>query len=112
MKVRIAGLRLAALLAFACVVSPAPAQSQLLSWEGVTQNEDGSPLTDLGGYIIYWGSAPDALVPIAFTPPGATTYWLPDNGGVLQFVAITSYNLEGLGSGLSPVVAVPVYPTP
>src|SRR5690606_32266329 len=30
-----------------------------LSWEAPTENEDGSPLTDLAGYKIYWGTQPD-----------------------------------------------------
>lgn len=55
-----------------------------LAWAAPTYNTDGSPITDLAGYHIYYGtdqSAPSQTVDI----PGATT---------------TSYVVEGLAPGV------------
>jgi len=44
------------LVGMACVVDAA---TVTLAWDAPTTNEDGTPLTDLAGYILYWGLAPD-----------------------------------------------------
>ena len=40
---------------------PARRGSATLSWTPPTQNSDGSALTNLSGYSIYWGRAPQTL---------------------------------------------------
>ncbi|MDZ7670049.1 MAG: hypothetical protein U5Q16_11745 [Gammaproteobacteria bacterium] len=29
---------------------------KMIRWQAPTQNEDGTPLNDLAGYVIYWGT--------------------------------------------------------
>jgi len=70
MNSKLAGLRLAALIAIACTSSTVLADDLWkyyevrLSWSAPTQNADGTPLTDLQGYYIYAGDAPDAMIPM------------------------------------------------
>ena len=73
-----------------------------LSWTPPTQNEDGSPLTDLAGYKIYWGTTPGVYPnSVTLNNPGLTSY-VVDNlvPGTYEFVA-TSVNSAGLESKYS-----------
>jgi len=45
------------ILFFYSYTSPLFAGSALLSWNAPSTNEDGTPLTDLAGYKIYYGTA-------------------------------------------------------
>lgn len=45
-----------------------------LEWVPPTQNDDGSPLTDLAGYTVYWGKTGVFNNAIRVNQPGATSY--------------------------------------
>ncbi len=60
-----------------------PHGSVTLSWTPPTENDDNSPLTDLVGYAIYYG-----------TQPGQHSYTIHVDDPI-----ITSYNVEGLSPG-------------
>ena len=76
--------------------------SVTLSWTAPTQNEDGSTLTDLAGYKIYWGTTPGVYTDTAtINNPGITTYTvdgLPP--GTYEFTA-TSFDASGIESTYS-----------
>ena len=77
------------------------------SWIPPTTNDDGSVLTDLAGYRIYLGSAPDQLVPIlALDDPTLTSYVLAGLSPGLNYFAMTAMNSRGIESELSAVVGV------
>jgi hypothetical protein len=70
-----------------------------LSWTPPTQNEDGTALTDLAGYWIYWGTSPGSYPDsVKIDNPGLSTY-VVDNlvPGTYEFVA-TSFNASGVES--------------
>jgi hypothetical protein len=73
-----------------------------LSWTAPTQNEDGSALTDLAGYKLYWGTTPGVYTQTAtIDSPGITTFTvdgLPP--GEYEFVA-KSFNTAGIESAYS-----------
>ena len=76
--------------------------SATLSWSAPTQNEDGSQLTDLAGYKLYWGTTPGSY-PNTVTINNATvTTYLVENlaPGTYEFVA-TSFNTSGVESRFS-----------
>lgn len=76
--------------------------SVTLNWAAPTQNEDGSALTDLAGYKIYWGTTPGNYPnSVTISDPDATTY-VVDNltPGTYEFVA-TSFNTSDLESSYS-----------
>jgi hypothetical protein len=50
-----------AVLAFAVTVTPAPAGRATLSWAAPTTRTDGTPLTNLAGFRIYYGTSANAL---------------------------------------------------
>ena len=76
--------------------------SVTLSWTAPTQNEDGSALTDLAGYKLYWGTAPGVYTDTAtIDNPGITTYTVDGLApGTYEFVA-TSLNAAGVESTYS-----------
>ncbi len=76
--------------------------SVTLNWAPPTQNEDGTVLTDLAGYRIYWGTTPGQYPnSVTIDNPGVTTYVIDNLGpGTYQFVA-TSINSAGIESDYS-----------
>lgn len=81
--------------AFSVTVNANGSSSVTLSWTAPTENEDGSPLTDLAGYNIYWGSGGNYPNVIPITNPGLTTYVVENlPTGTWEFVA-TAVNLAG-----------------
>lgn len=87
---------------FSITVNAISLGSVTLSWTPPTENEDGSPLTDLSGYRIYWGTTPGVYPnSVALNNPGMTTY-VVDNlaPGTYEFVA-TSVNSSGMESAYS-----------
>jgi len=95
-----------ALAAAALAFQPAHGEwSASNSWTAPTQNEDGTPLTDLAGYRLYWGCEQSGqytdVRPI--DDPAAlstTTAGLPDTAEACYFV-ITALNTAGTESRYS-----------
>ena len=76
--------------------------SVTLTWTAPTKNEDGTDLTDLDGYKLYWGTTP-GVYPNSVTIDNetVTTYVVDDLApGTYMFVA-TSFNTSGVESRYS-----------
>ena len=80
-----------------------------LEWLPPTENTDGSPLTDLASYKIYWGfSSGSYSQSVAVNDAYATNYSLPLGGLEAQtpvFVAMTALDLDGNESSFSNQIA-------
>lgn len=76
--------------------------STTLSWTAPTQNEDGSALTDLSGYKLYWGTTPGSYPNSVTIDDAGTTIYVVENlsAGTYEFVA-TSFNTAGVESRYS-----------
>jgi hypothetical protein len=80
-----------------------------LSWTAPTQNTDGSTLTNLAGFRIYYGTdatALDSMVQI--TGASTTSYVVGSLSSGTYFFAIKSYNITGTESDLSGVVSLTI----
>ncbi|HEX6998120.1 MAG TPA: putative Ig domain-containing protein [Gammaproteobacteria bacterium] len=88
-----------ALDAFSITVEAVGSGSAVLSWIPPTENTDGSPLTDLAGYKLYWGTTPGEYPhSVSIDNPGVTTYVVENLvPGNYYFVA-TAFNSEGAES--------------
>ena len=86
--------------------SPAPTNkgSATLTWTAPTANSDGSALTDLAGYHIYYGTSIGSMSnEINITSPSTLTYVVANLGTGTWYFAIAAYTNTGLESGMSNV---------
>ncbi|MCZ6641035.1 MAG: hypothetical protein O7F71_05630 [Gammaproteobacteria bacterium] len=75
--------------------------SKTLRWQAPTQNVDGSPLTDLAGYIVYWGTqSRNYTGSHTINSPGITEWDATVAAGPYYF-ALTALDSEGNESGYS-----------
>lgn len=87
---------------------PTPGTSNVtLSWVGPTENTNGSALTDLGGYKIYYGTSPKQLNEmVAVANPGLQTYVIDGLAvGATYYFSITATATDGTESVASTVVS-------
>lgn len=85
---------------------PAPSTfSVTLSWQAPTERADGTPLTDLAGFRIYYGTAREDLdTVIDLTNPGLSRYVVENLTAGTWYFAMTAYDQAGLQSSPSPTV--------
>ena len=81
------------------VSAPDP-HSVTLDWDAPTTRNDGSPLADLSGYVIRYGSSPRAYT--SATPIGPSpTYTIRDLASGTHYFAVTALDSGGSESELS-----------
>jgi hypothetical protein len=83
---------------------PATTGSATLSWTAPTENTDGSPITDLAGFHIYYGtdeSAPSQTIDV--TGATATSYVISGLTPGTYYFTVVSYNSSGIDSADSNV---------
>jgi hypothetical protein len=77
-----------------------------LDWMPPTQNTDGSVLTNLAGYTVYYGtSASNLTQSVKVTNPGLTAYTLSNLPSGTWYFAVTSYSSTGIESSRSGIVS-------
>lgn len=87
---------------FSITVTEVVLGSATLTWNAPTLNTDGSPLNDLAGYRIYWGTTPGVYTDsVTINNPGVTTYVVENLApGTYEFVS-TALNSAGVESDYS-----------
>jgi hypothetical protein len=89
----------AQLSAFTLTVEQIANGSATLSWTPPTENTDGSVLTNLAGYKIYYGRSSDSLSQVVtIDQAGVTTYVIENLSPAVYYFAMTSLNSEGVES--------------
>jgi hypothetical protein len=96
----------ASLAAFSVAVQAVATGSATLSWTPPTTNTDGSPLTNLAGYKVYWGTSQgNYSSSVTLNNPGLTSYVVGNlPPGTWYFVA-TALNSSGAESAFSGVAS-------
>jgi hypothetical protein len=80
-----------------------------LDWTPPTQNSDGSTLTNLAGYTVYYGTSPDQLTEsVKLTNPGLTAYTLSNLPAGTWYFAVTSYSSTGAESTRTVVISAKI----
>ena len=87
------------------VIAPAPVTgSAQLGWAAPTQNTDGTPLTNLAGYHIYYGTSASALSQtIDVASPSTTSYEISNLSAGTYYFSVVAYNTDGVDSSDSNV---------
>jgi hypothetical protein len=86
----------ASLAAFSITVATG---SATVFWTAPTQNTNGTPLTDLAGYTIYYGTSPSALTQtIQLANPSATSYMVGALSAGTYYFAVAAYTAAGTQS--------------
>jgi hypothetical protein len=93
---------------FTIVVSAAPASpatgSATLSWTAPTQNTDGTPVTDLAGYHIYYGTSSGTWTStITVLEANETSYVVSGLSPGTYYFAVVAFNTAGEDSPQSNV---------
>ena len=99
------GVASVSLPAFSIAVQAVATGSALLSWIPPTQNTDGSPLTNLKGYTIYWGTAlNDYPSSVTVDSPGIATYFVENLApSTTYYFVVTARNTSDVESQFSSV---------
>lgn len=80
-----------------------------INWTPPTQNIDGSTLTNLAGYHLYYGTSASSLTHVVnITNPGLATYVVSNLSAATWYFAVTSINSKGTESPRSSVVSAVV----
>ena len=81
------------------VTSTATTGSATLSWQPPTENADGSPLTNLAGYVIRYGTQPDALkTEVRINNPGITTSMIEGLTPATWYFTVSAFTSLGVES--------------
>ena len=94
------------LAAFAIAVNQAATASASISWSAPTQNTDGSSLTNLAGYRIYYGTSSGSLTQsIQIANPSVSTYVIDGLTPTTYYFAVRAYTSTGAESTNSNVAS-------
>ena len=105
------GTNSTSLPAFSIDVTQAALGSVTLSWTPPTENTDGSPLTDLAGYRIRYGTSSGSYPnQISIDNPGLTTYVVENLVADTYYFVASARNAEGAESSFSNEVQRTVSP--
>jgi len=100
------GTSTVSLATFSITVTQAASGSVTLNWIAPTQNTDGSALTNLAGYHIYYGtSAGNLNQSLQIANPGLATYVLGNLAAGTWYFSINDYTTTGVESAVSNIVS-------
>lgn len=89
-------------LTFSIEVTTVANGSVTLSWSAPTENEDGTTLTNLAGFKLYYGTETGRYTEtIDIDNPGVNTYVVENLTPDTYFFAATAYNTDGIESEFS-----------
>jgi hypothetical protein len=96
------GVASASLASFNILVVATATGSAILTWNPPTQNVDGTPLTDLAGYKVYWGTAQGSYQNSAtLNNPGLSSYVVEQLTPATWHFVLTAVNSQGVESSYS-----------
>ena len=96
------GTAQASLAAFSITVDAIAVGTATVSWVPPTENEDGSALTDLAGFHVYWGKTSGSYSNnVTINNPGITSYMIENLSPGTYFFVATAFSSTGVESNFS-----------
>lgn len=89
------------LTAFSIQVTAVATGSALLSWTAPSLNTDGSALTNLNGYKVYWGTSQGSYSNSASVSLGSVSYVVEQLTPGTWYFTVTAINSQGVESAYS-----------
>ncbi len=87
----------------------ASAGAATLDWTPPTLNSDGSTLTNLAGYYVYYGTSPDNLTELVkVSNPGLSAYTVTNLSTGTWYFAVSAYSSSGTESVRTGVVSAKI----
>jgi hypothetical protein len=103
------GTSSASLPAFSIAVTQVSTGSVTVNWATPTQNTNGTPLVNLAGFRIYYGTSATNLNQSAqIANPGVTSYVLANLTPGAWYIALADYTANGTESSLSNIASTTV----
>ncbi len=103
------GISAASLAPFSITVTPGGDGTATLAWSAPTENTDGTALTNLAGFHIYYGtSAAHLNQEVRIADPGTTTYVVGNLGSGTWYFSINAYTTAGVESAVSNVASLAI----
>ena len=100
------GSTTASLPAFTIQVVGTATGSATLSWSPPTQNTDGSAVTNLAGYRVYWGTSQGSYPnSVTLSNPGLASYVIDQLTPARWYFVVTAYTSNGVESNASNVAS-------
>jgi hypothetical protein len=100
------GSATASLAGFPITVTDVTNGTTTVSWEIPNTNSDGTPLTNLGGFRIYYGTSADSLTKVAeIANSSVSTYVVTNLSPATWYFAIKTYTSSGVESAISNVAS-------
>lgn len=97
------------LAAFTITVTQGGTGMVTLSWAAPADNTDGTPVTNLAGYTIEYGTNATTLdQSVTVASPSTTTYTIQDLAAGTWYFAIAAYTMGGTQSAFSNVVSTTI----
>ena len=82
--------------------TPASSSNVTFGWQAPTENSNGTPITNLAGYKIHYGTASQQYTQVAeVSNPSLSRYVMDSLPSGTYYFAITAYNSQGIESALS-----------
>jgi len=98
------GTASAALPAFSIAVTQTANGAATLSWTAPTQNTDGTSLTNLAGYWIYYGTSASAMTQsVQIANPGIATYVVDNLSPGTWYFSVAAYTATNVQSAPSAI---------
>lgn len=80
-----------------------------LDWVPPTQNSDGSALTDLAGYYVYYGTSPENLTEsVKVSNPGLSAFTVGNLTSGTWYFAVSAYSSSGVESARTNVISTTI----
>lgn len=96
----------ASLPAFTIAVNQVSSGTATLQWTPPTENTDGTSLTNLAGYKVYYGTSASSLTHVVqLANPGLTSYTVGNLSSGTWYFALSAYTSSGTESSLSSVIS-------
>jgi hypothetical protein len=84
---------------------PTATGSATLTWSPPSKNQDGTPVGDIAGYCIYYGTKATQLDHVVKIPnPGLNSFEIKDLPAGTYYFSMTAYTSAGISGLASPLV--------